>query len=283
MDDDLGYINMRGRMYDPHIGRFLSPDPFTQFPYDTVGYDRFAYTGNNPLRYVDPSGFVMGLCIDGVCNSSGAAVDMISRALGHYTEADAFRDSNTKYEVGEWDKEPKTVPNMMVLTARGPGWRSSDPPVVSSKKATITKPAPSGRAPTKAPKGETKPPSNRTTGTGVYADGQDMQGQVCQAERREPEPPLTCEWNQEAARKLRREKEDEMRRIFPIPTQREWDRDIDAFSRRANRDVDELKKTGPMGAAIPYECGNDRKCWEEKTERYKNMNDLLQNSAPDKK
>jgi len=29
-DPDLGLINMKGRLYDPAIGRFISADPFVQ-------------------------------------------------------------------------------------------------------------------------------------------------------------------------------------------------------------------------------------------------------------
>lgn len=55
--DHLGLVNMNGRVYDPEIGRFLSADPFVQFPESTQGYNRYTYVGNNPLSYIDPSGF----------------------------------------------------------------------------------------------------------------------------------------------------------------------------------------------------------------------------------
>ncbi|NHA13913.1 RHS repeat-associated core domain-containing protein, partial [Thioalkalivibrio sp. XN279] len=54
--DQVGLIHMGGRVYDPEIGRFLSPDPFVQFPASTQGFNRYAYVGNNPLSYTDPSG-----------------------------------------------------------------------------------------------------------------------------------------------------------------------------------------------------------------------------------
>ena len=54
--DDLGLINMNGRMYDPLIGRFLSPDPFVQAPLNPQNYNRCSYCLNNPLKYTDPSG-----------------------------------------------------------------------------------------------------------------------------------------------------------------------------------------------------------------------------------
>jgi len=59
--DNLGIVHMNGRAYDPVLGRFLSPDPIVQAPYDTQGLNRYAYVRNNPLRYTDPS----GLCFNG--------------------------------------------------------------------------------------------------------------------------------------------------------------------------------------------------------------------------
>ncbi len=55
--DELGLVHMNGRIYDPEIGKFLSADPTLQFPEFTQGYNRYAYAGNNPLSYTDPSGF----------------------------------------------------------------------------------------------------------------------------------------------------------------------------------------------------------------------------------
>ena len=47
---------MNGRMYDPLLGRFLSPDPFVQMPDFSQNFNRYSYCLNNPLRYTDPSG-----------------------------------------------------------------------------------------------------------------------------------------------------------------------------------------------------------------------------------
>ena len=55
--DHVGLIHMGGRVYDPEIGRFLSPDPFVQYPGSAQGMNRYAYVGNNPLSWTDPSGY----------------------------------------------------------------------------------------------------------------------------------------------------------------------------------------------------------------------------------
>jgi RHS repeat-associated protein len=56
-DNDLGLINMKGRLYDPVIGQFTSADPFISNPFSALGWDRYAYVQNNPLAFLDPSGF----------------------------------------------------------------------------------------------------------------------------------------------------------------------------------------------------------------------------------
>ena len=53
---EFGLINMNGRMYDPLLGRMLSPDNYVQDPFFSQSYNRYAYCFNNPLSYIDPSG-----------------------------------------------------------------------------------------------------------------------------------------------------------------------------------------------------------------------------------
>ncbi len=43
-------------MYDPWLGRMLSPDNFVQAPDYTQNLNRYSYALNNPLRYTDPDG-----------------------------------------------------------------------------------------------------------------------------------------------------------------------------------------------------------------------------------
>jgi len=57
--DIFALVNMNGRMYDPVIGRFLSPDPYSQMPEYTQGLNRYSYCLNNPLSHTDPSGYTM--------------------------------------------------------------------------------------------------------------------------------------------------------------------------------------------------------------------------------
>ena len=54
--DRTGLVHMNGRLYDPLLGRFLSPDPIVANPADGQQWNLYSYAGNSPLSYVDPSG-----------------------------------------------------------------------------------------------------------------------------------------------------------------------------------------------------------------------------------
>ena len=55
--DEMGIINMNGRIYDPLIGRFMSADPKIPNPRNLQSFNRYSYVRNNPLKLHDPSGF----------------------------------------------------------------------------------------------------------------------------------------------------------------------------------------------------------------------------------
>jgi len=69
-------INMQGRLYDPQVCRFLSPDPYIQSPENSQSYNRYAYCLNNPLMYKDPNGelfwFIAGAIIGAYIGGSAA-------------------------------------------------------------------------------------------------------------------------------------------------------------------------------------------------------------------
>ena len=76
MMPEFGLINMNGRLYDPVLGRFLSPDNDVQLPDFSQSFNRYSYCLNNPLKYTDPSGeffwlddaIIIGICIAGAAN-----------------------------------------------------------------------------------------------------------------------------------------------------------------------------------------------------------------------
>ncbi|MCK5768584.1 MAG: RHS repeat-associated core domain-containing protein [Candidatus Atribacteria bacterium] len=56
LDPETGLYNYKARLYDPNIGRFITPDSIIPDPYDPQSLNRYSYCRNNPLIYVDPSG-----------------------------------------------------------------------------------------------------------------------------------------------------------------------------------------------------------------------------------
>jgi RHS repeat-associated protein len=87
-DDELGLVKMRGRTYDPKLGRFLMTDPIVQAPLSGQSWNRYTYVFNNPRTRVDPSGYEgdipppapIGISIGGGGGSgSGGSDDQSSR------------------------------------------------------------------------------------------------------------------------------------------------------------------------------------------------------------
>jgi RHS repeat-associated protein len=83
-----GFIHMNGRVYDPRIGRIVSPDPFVQAPYFSQSYNRYAYVFNSPMSSTDPSGF-FGAAAGDVIVCSDVCLD-ISIGIGGDAIIDAI-------------------------------------------------------------------------------------------------------------------------------------------------------------------------------------------------
>jgi RHS repeat-associated protein len=55
--DNVGLVNMNGRIYDPTIARFVSADPVVQAAFDLQTHNRYSYVSNRPFIATDPTGF----------------------------------------------------------------------------------------------------------------------------------------------------------------------------------------------------------------------------------
>jgi RHS repeat-associated protein len=80
--DAFSLIHMNGRVYSTALSMFLSVDPVNQLIADTQGGNGYSYARNNPLKYIDPTGYdnffsdPLGTVSDWV-NSAG-------RGVGHF-------------------------------------------------------------------------------------------------------------------------------------------------------------------------------------------------------
>ncbi|MCY3818279.1 MAG: Ig-like domain-containing protein [Gammaproteobacteria bacterium] len=75
--DRTGLIHRGGRVYDPTLGRFLSPDPLVGNPGSAQSWNGYSYVSNSPMSYVDPSGLSqrpVGCGVGGLlCQGQGAS------------------------------------------------------------------------------------------------------------------------------------------------------------------------------------------------------------------
>jgi RHS repeat-associated protein len=94
----LGLINMNARLYDPVLGRIISPDPLVGSDL-TNDFNRYIYCRNNPMMYTDQSGKFIGWAIlagyalyTGIC--------YLSAAKEHNWEMNPTKWKETTYTVG---------------------------------------------------------------------------------------------------------------------------------------------------------------------------------------
>lgn len=77
----VGLVHMNGRLYDPQLRRFLSPDNYVQDPFNTQSYNRYGYVFNNPLLYTDPSGELGFLAVVGIAMGVGIITNGINNMI----------------------------------------------------------------------------------------------------------------------------------------------------------------------------------------------------------
>ena len=80
--DEFKLINMNGRVYDPVLGRFTQPDNQVQDPGFIQTFNKYAYVFNNPLSYIDPSGWAGGSAFG--TEGDGAVLGGLSAAYSNY-------------------------------------------------------------------------------------------------------------------------------------------------------------------------------------------------------
>ncbi|MGH8018444.1 MAG: RHS repeat domain-containing protein [Opitutaceae bacterium] len=83
---------MNGRIYDPLLGRFLSPDPMVEDAYDLQTFNRYSYVHNNPLTFIDPDGNSKAKPIGWVVNllKNAVAPRAVRREMTHKALANAM-------------------------------------------------------------------------------------------------------------------------------------------------------------------------------------------------
>lgn len=75
--DSVGLVHMNGRVYDPILSRYLSADPFVQFPKHSQSLNHYSYVLSNPLSLVDPNGLFIDDLFDAVGDFFGDVVQYV--------------------------------------------------------------------------------------------------------------------------------------------------------------------------------------------------------------
>ncbi len=57
LDSSTDLYFYQARYYDANLGRFIQPDPIVSDPNDPQAFNRYSYVVNNPVLYIDPTGF----------------------------------------------------------------------------------------------------------------------------------------------------------------------------------------------------------------------------------
>ena len=79
-DSETGFYYLQSRYYDPAICRFINADSYASTGQGLIGYNAFAYCGNNPINRFDPTGEfgIWGAVVGGLI---GAVAGAISSAV----------------------------------------------------------------------------------------------------------------------------------------------------------------------------------------------------------
>ncbi|MBE6312697.1 MAG: RHS repeat-associated core domain-containing protein [Bacteroidales bacterium] len=150
--DEFGLINMNGRMYDPKLACFLSPDPVISDAGNWLDYNRYSYAWGNPLKYCDPTGMEEATDME---RTSKAYRDLMIRlnlaynSTGEgekktftYTEEYGFVDQNGKTLCGISTDDLKKLDDAIANTSYDTGTNTT--PNTSDKKVTQPGGAPIG-------------------------------------------------------------------------------------------------------------------------------------------
>jgi RHS repeat-associated protein len=80
--DSGGLVNLRSRSCDTSTGQFLQADTLLRSRPATVGFNTYAYAGNNPTTWTDPTGHAAATEEGGLLGGLSVPEDLAGRALG---------------------------------------------------------------------------------------------------------------------------------------------------------------------------------------------------------
>jgi RHS repeat-associated protein len=123
-DDETGLDFAQARYYQSKLGRFTSPDDILADRYvqSPQTWNLYTYSGNNPVRYFDPTGMWMRIASDsgeywlaekgdtwqGLADLTGLSVDSLTREFGNTVQI------GTSYDIGSFRNISQSTPIMVM-------------------------------------------------------------------------------------------------------------------------------------------------------------------------
>ena len=92
-----GFVHMNGRVYDPRLGRFLSPDPVVANPFHSQSWNRYAYVTNRPLSFTDPTGNYMSGSYYGLTADDFNVVDINAMMMADLWDYVSWSGSGVRF------------------------------------------------------------------------------------------------------------------------------------------------------------------------------------------
>jgi len=115
-ESSLGLYWYASRWYSPYLNRFLSPDSIIPDPTNPLVWDRYSYSHNNPINYVDPTGHkACSPTIDGGCDTFEEEVLKLIEKIVDAIESTSKDDDNDGYP----ETPDKNAPPVSIGTTPG--------------------------------------------------------------------------------------------------------------------------------------------------------------------
>ena len=103
-DQDAGLIDMRARVYDASIGRFLQEDTYAGIMQNPLSQNRYAYVMNNPVNYWDPTGRIPEEVLRGENFSEHRRIGDIIEVWRYTLQSHSSNQKETFYKVVNYDR-----------------------------------------------------------------------------------------------------------------------------------------------------------------------------------
>ena len=116
-DNETGFYYLQSRYYDPEIGRFINADGYVFTGQGVLGYNMFAYCGNNPVNFLDNNGMLfqeIQLVVKNICTQIKNIIKVNTKKL---TDVLAITNDN-RLTMSETTRNAKLVYNYLQLE----GW-----------------------------------------------------------------------------------------------------------------------------------------------------------------